>query len=34
VTLKGIPADQREALVNEVHTILAPYVMRHEVVCS
>jgi fatty-acyl-CoA synthase len=34
VTLNGVPADQREALTNEVHTILAPYVIRHEIVWS
>ncbi|GAA0002860.1 hypothetical protein BRDID11002_28610 [Bradyrhizobium diazoefficiens] len=32
VTLAGLPADQREAVAGEVHTLLAPFVMRHEVV--
>jgi fatty-acyl-CoA synthase len=32
VTLAGVAEAQREALANEVHTLLAPYVMRHEVV--
>jgi fatty-acyl-CoA synthase len=32
VTLTGVPDDQREAVAGEVHTLLAPYVMRHEVV--
>jgi fatty-acyl-CoA synthase len=32
VTLAGVTEAQREALANEVHTLLAPYVMRHEVV--
>ena len=31
VTLSRLPEDQREAIVNEVHTLLAPFVMRHEV---
>ena len=31
VTLR-VPEDQREAVANEVHTLLAPFVMRHEVV--
>jgi fatty-acyl-CoA synthase len=33
VTLSHVPQDQREAITNEVHTLLAPFVMRHEVVC-
>ncbi|MHC2324813.1 hypothetical protein ACVI3S_002833 [Bradyrhizobium diazoefficiens] len=32
VTLAGLPADQREAVAGEVRTLLAPFVMRHEVV--
>jgi len=32
VRLAGVPKDKREAIENEVHTILAPFVMRHEVV--
>jgi fatty-acyl-CoA synthase len=32
VTLKNVPQESREAVTNEVHTILAPFVMRHEVV--
>ena len=32
VTLAGLPADQREVVAGEVHTLLAPFVMRHEVV--
>ena len=32
VTLAGLPADQREAVATEVHALLAPFVMRHEVV--
>jgi fatty-acyl-CoA synthase len=32
VTLAGVPQDQREAIENEVHTLLGPFVMRHEVV--
>jgi len=32
VTLAGLPADQREVIAGEVHTLLAPFVMRHEVV--
>jgi fatty-acyl-CoA synthase len=31
VTLTGVPADKREAVEGEVHTLLAPFVMRHEV---
>jgi len=34
VTLRRVPEATREAVTNEVHTILAPFVMRHEVVCS
>ena len=32
VTLAGLPADQREVVAGEVHTLLDPFVMRHEVV--
>lgn len=32
VTLAGLPPDQREVVAGEVHTLLAPFVMRHEVV--
>jgi fatty-acyl-CoA synthase len=32
VTLAGLPAEQREVVAGEVHTLLAPFVMRHEVV--
>jgi fatty-acyl-CoA synthase len=32
VTLRNVPADMREAVENEVHTLLAPFVIRHEVV--
>jgi fatty-acyl-CoA synthase len=32
VRLSDVPDDQREAIANEVHTLLAPFVMRHEVV--
>ncbi len=32
VTLRNVPAEQREAVANEVHTLLAPFVIRHEVV--
>jgi fatty-acyl-CoA synthase len=31
VTLTGVPNDKREAAAGEVHTLLAPFVMRHEV---
>jgi fatty-acyl-CoA synthase len=31
VTLRGVASDAREAIENEVHTLLAPFVMRHEV---
>jgi fatty-acyl-CoA synthase len=34
VTLSGVREEQREAVLNEVHTMLAPFVIRHEVVCS
>jgi fatty-acyl-CoA synthase len=34
VTLAGVPEDKREAVANEVHTLLAPFVIRHEVVSS
>jgi fatty-acyl-CoA synthase len=32
VTLLRVPENQGEAIANEVHTLLAPFVMRHEVV--
>jgi fatty-acyl-CoA synthase len=32
VTLRGVSGDVREAVENEVHTLLAPFVIRHEVV--
>src|SRR6516165_8643190 len=32
VRLAGLAEAQREAIANEVHTLLAPYAMRHEVV--
>jgi len=32
VTLAGLPAGQHEAIAGEVHTLLDPFVMRHEVV--
>ena len=32
VTLTGVPTEQRQALDNEVHATLAPYVLRHEIV--
>jgi fatty-acyl-CoA synthase len=32
VTLSGVPETQREALANEVHALLAPFVMRHDLV--
>ena len=32
VTLSGVPEAAREAVTNEVHTLLGPFVMRHEVV--
>jgi fatty-acyl-CoA synthase len=32
VTIAGVPEGEREAVANEVHTLLAPFVMRHEVV--
>ena len=31
VTLARVPEDKREAIANEVHTLLAPFVMRHQV---
>jgi fatty-acyl-CoA synthase len=31
VTLRGVANDTREAIENEVHTLLAPFVIRHEV---
>ncbi len=31
VTLTGVPNDKREAVAGEVHALLAPFVMRHEV---
>ena len=31
VTLTGVPHDRREAVAGEVHALLAPFVMRHEV---
>jgi fatty-acyl-CoA synthase len=34
VTLRNVPAESREAVENEVHTLLAPFVIRHEVVHS
>jgi fatty-acyl-CoA synthase len=33
VTLARVPEETREAVANEVHTLLAPFVIRHEVVC-
>jgi fatty-acyl-CoA synthase len=33
VTLVHVPEETREAVANEVHTLLAPFVIRHEVVC-
>jgi fatty-acyl-CoA synthase len=32
VTIAGVAADQREAVAGEVHKLLAPFVIRHEVV--
>jgi fatty-acyl-CoA synthase len=32
VTLSRVPPDQHEPIENEVHMLLAPFVMRHEVV--
>jgi fatty-acyl-CoA synthase len=32
VTIAGVPEAEREAVANEAHTLLAPFVMRHEVV--
>ena len=34
VTLAGVPEERREAVIKEVHTLLAPFVIRHEVVSS
>jgi fatty-acyl-CoA synthase len=34
VTLTGVPEAMREAVTNEVHTLLGPFVIRHEVVCD
>ena len=31
VTLAHIPEDKREAVTDEVHALLAPFVMRHEI---
>ena len=31
VTITAVPEDRRAAVADEVHTLLAPYVMRHEV---
>jgi fatty-acyl-CoA synthase len=33
VTLARVPEDRRDAVVDEVHALLAPFVMRHEIVC-
>jgi fatty-acyl-CoA synthase len=33
VTLTHVPEDKREAIIGEVESLLAPFVMRHEVVC-
>jgi fatty-acyl-CoA synthase len=33
VTLTYVPEDQRAAVADEVHRLLDPFVMRHEVVC-
>jgi fatty-acyl-CoA synthase len=33
VTLTHVPEDQRAAVAHEVHRLLDPFVMRHEVVC-
>jgi fatty-acyl-CoA synthase len=32
VTITHVPEHKREAIANEVHTLLAPFVMRHEIV--
>ncbi|MGJ4941324.1 acyl-CoA synthetase [Bradyrhizobium sp. HKCCYLS1011] len=32
VILRNVPTEAREAVENEVHTLLAPFVLRHEVV--
>jgi fatty-acyl-CoA synthase len=34
VTIAGVPEERREAVISEVHTLLAPFVIRHEVVSS
>ncbi len=34
VTIAGVPPEKREAVGSEVHKLLAPFVMRHEVVFS
>jgi fatty-acyl-CoA synthase len=31
ITLARVPEDKREAIANEVHTLFAPFVMRHQV---
>jgi fatty-acyl-CoA synthase len=33
VTIADVPEHKREAIANEVHTLLAPFVMRHQIVC-
>ncbi|MBV9456945.1 MAG: AMP-binding protein, partial [Bradyrhizobium sp.] len=33
VTLSGVDQAERDAVINEVHTLLAPFVIRHEVAC-
>jgi fatty-acyl-CoA synthase len=33
VTLARVPEDRRDAVVGEVHALLAPFVMRHEIIC-
>jgi fatty-acyl-CoA synthase len=32
VTIANVPEHEREAVANEVHTLLAPFVMRHQIV--
>jgi fatty-acyl-CoA synthase len=32
VTIADVPEHKREAIANEVHTLLAPFVMRHQIV--
>jgi fatty-acyl-CoA synthase len=32
VTLRGVASDAREAIENEAHTLLAPFVIRHDIV--